>query len=185
MQAFSNSLVRNMVMYVNSQCSYITGNGCSKQPLGVHTLGLVPNNMITILQGCDYGLTKWEGIAVYTWRNAAGQNCCWQYLSSEGTSSESSYNIYNCPCSGSDIIQVQEDGTSKVWDQYCANKGMAMDNTSECTPSGSEKCPSCLTPVMACTCSGYTSETACKNASSTTTPCSWECVVPDATTCAT
>ena len=65
MQVFSNSLVRNMVVYVNSQCSYITGKGCSKQPLGVHTLGLVPNNMISVLNDCGYGLTKWEGIGVY------------------------------------------------------------------------------------------------------------------------
>jgi len=76
MQAFSNSLVRNMVVYVNSQCSYITGKGCMGNDLGTHTLGLVPNDEIQKLQDCGYGLTKWEELGVYT--NKSGKS--YKYL---------------------------------------------------------------------------------------------------------
>jgi len=78
MKAFSDDLVRNMIMYVNSQCSYITGTGCQKQPLGVHTLGLVPDTEIPALQGCGYGLDEWEGVRSYyitIWPCVADSDC--------------------------------------------------------------------------------------------------------------
>ena len=67
-QAFINPMVHDTVRYVNSQCSYITGYGCSANwfmNLGTYTLGLVPNSKISTLKSCSYGLTQWEGLDIY------------------------------------------------------------------------------------------------------------------------
>ena len=62
----SDALVRDSVVYVNSQCSYVRGRGCHAQDLGVHTMGLVANATVPSLRGCGYGHTFWEGLRVYS-----------------------------------------------------------------------------------------------------------------------
>ena len=63
--AFETPTVYNKVAYVNGKCSYITGTGCAGIELGVHTLGLVPNDEIETLQTYGYGLAEWNGLNVY------------------------------------------------------------------------------------------------------------------------
>jgi len=65
MKAFSDDMVRNTVIYVNSQCSDIRGPGCTVPDLGVHTLGLVENSEIPALRCDGYGDGIWKGLRVY------------------------------------------------------------------------------------------------------------------------
>ena len=95
-QAFHNDLIRNMVVYVNSQCNYITGTGCSGAELGTHTLGLVPDDMITVLHKCSYGLRSWHGLHIY-------------HRTAEGTSDPCSYSKKN-------VCYWILDGDCQQWD---------------------------------------------------------------------
>ena len=75
-QAQSDALVEAAVRSVNGKCSEIIGRGCTRIELGVHTVGLVPNDVIDELQKCYYGTRLWNGLHVYSSTNWAPTGTC-------------------------------------------------------------------------------------------------------------
>jgi len=133
MQAFSNSLVRNMVTYMNSQCSYIRREGCVMDDLGTHTLGLVPDGAEAVLHACGYGDgPKWHGLGVYGMTSCCslpftgnGQNFC-------GDDSDRDEMCYTAATqSDGQVIHTRDDSVCNVDTPLYNRCGSVEDHTSK------------------------------------------------------